>query len=162
MKTIDKKVFPIDIRERQLIFKNEGNQSERTKNEMDNLADTSDDITDKMNDISDLVININSRPDTVFERIGDYDLTINYDISFLELYTDVTIKFTHLDGKQYNLQYHKLGPQNTNILISNIGLPIGGTGCRGNLYVKLNIILPDLTDFDINQIKMMPSFTKRK
>ena len=159
MKKVDKKVFPIDIRERQLIFKNEGNQSERTKNDMDNLADTSDDITDKMNDISDLVININSRPDPVFERIDDYDLSINYDISFLELYTDAIIQFTHLDGKQYNLQYHNLGPQKTKISLSNLGLPIGGTGGRGNLYVKLNIILPELSDFDINQLKTMKSFT---
>jgi DnaJ-class molecular chaperone len=162
MKIVDKKVFPIDIREKQLIFEKEGNQSERTKNEMDNLEDTADDIKEKMDDISNLVININSRPNQVFERIDDYDLLMNYDVSFLELYTDFVVKFRHLDGKEYNLQYHNMGPKNTKILISNLGLPIGGSGGRGNLYVKLNIILPELSDFDINQLKLMDSFLQGK
>jgi DnaJ-class molecular chaperone len=162
MKTVDKKVFPIDIREKRLVFEKEGNQSERTKNEMDNLEDTTEDINEKMDDISDLVININSRPHPVFERTDDYDIMMNYDVTFLELYTDFSVRFEHLDGKEYNLQYHNMGPKNTKILISNLGLPIGGSGERGNLYVKLNVILPELSEFDINQLKMMNSFLENK
>jgi hypothetical protein len=62
MKVIDNKVFPIDIRESQIIFKKEGNQS----------------VIDEEPD--NLIINIFSKPDDKYERIGNFDLLINYKV----------------------------------------------------------------------------------
>ena len=85
MKVIDNKVFPIDIRENQIIFKKEGNQS----------------IIDEEPD--NLVINIFSKPDDKYERLGNFDLLINYKVKLIELYSEMNIYFEHLDSKQMKI-----------------------------------------------------------
>ena len=144
MKVVDNKVFPIDIREKELIFKKEGNQS--VVNE----------------DPDNLIINIFSKPDDKFERIGDYDLLLNYKVNLIELYTKINISFEHLDNNKYLVRY-KYQSQDSilnkmKLKVPNLGLPIGNNGKSGDLYIKLSVILPELSTPEINQLKMINSF----
>jgi len=148
MRLIDKKKFNIDTRESKIIFKNEGNMiiNENMKNNMNN-------------EINDLVINIYSKDDSRFER-NEYDLIMNYNVSLIELYTEINILFEHLDNKKYLITYkdsedslnkiiHKM-----KIKVSNMGLPRSDPDLgRGDLYIKLNVILPDLSKSEVNKLK---------
>lgn len=144
MKVIDNKVFRIDIRESQIIFKKEGNQSV-VNEEPDNL-----------------IINIFSKPDDKYERIGNFDLLINYKVKLIELYSVMNIYFEHLDNKKYLIKY-QYQEQNSiinkmELKVPNLGLPISNSGNRGDLYIKLSIILPELSKQEINQLKNINSF----
>ena len=139
LKRIDKKIFTIDIREHKIVFKGEGNQSlEKEPN--------------------DLIFNINPKANDKFTIINQYDLLYYHNISLIEVYTGVNVLLTHLDKKQYLIKYEENTNtnRNTNTLINkmsirvrDLGLPISNSGRRGDLYIKLNIILPNLTDKDI-------------
>ncbi len=157
MRVIDKKIFNIDIRESKIIFKNEGNQTINENNQKNENNESKENIND-------LVININSKDDSRFER-NKYDLLMNYNVSLIELYTEINILFEHLDNKTYLVKYkdsedsvnkiiHKM-----KIKVPNMGLPRPGPDLgRGNLYIKLNVILPDLSKSEINQLKNMNIF----
>jgi DnaJ-class molecular chaperone len=111
------------------------------------------------NIINDLVINISSKEDSRFERDG-YDLLMNYNVSLIELYTEINILFEHLDNKIYLIKYkdqedslnkiiHKM-----KIKVPNMGLPRPEPDLgRGDLYIKLNVILPDLSKSEVNKLK---------
>jgi DnaJ-class molecular chaperone len=153
MRLIDKKKFNIDTRESKIIFKNEGNMiiNENNENMKNNMN----------NEINDLVINIYSKDDSRFER-NEYDLIMNYNVSLIELYTEINILFEHLDNKKYLITYkdsedslnkiiHKM-----KIKVPNMGLPRPDPNPdlgRGDLYIKLNVILPDLSKSEVNKLK---------
>ena len=46
------------------------------------------------------------------------------------------------------------------IRVRDLGLPIGISGRRGDLYIKFNIILPDLSNNDIKLLKSFKLFNK--
>jgi DnaJ-class molecular chaperone len=92
---------------------------------------------------------------------------MNYNVSLIELYTEINILFEHLDTKTYLIKYKDSEDSLNKIIhrmkikVPNMGLPrpdsytdIG----RGNLYIKLNVILPDLSKSEINQLKNMNIF----
>ena len=149
MRLIDKKIFNIDTRETKIIFKNEGNMIINENNMNNNMN----------NEINDLVINIYSKDDSRFER-NEYDLIMNYNVSLIELYTEINILFEHLDNKTYLIKYRDAEDSFNKIIhkmkikVPNMGLPrpdpdIG----RGDLYIKLNVILPDLSKSEVNKLK---------
>ena len=152
LKRIDKKTFIIDIREQKLVFKGEGNQSlEKEPN--------------------DLIFHIHPKPNNKFTIINQYDLLHYHNISLMEIYTSITILLTHLDKKQYLIKYNNLENDNNNnnenklinkmsIRVRDLGLPIGTSGRRGDLYIKFNIILPDLSNNDIKLLKSFKLFNK--
>ena len=157
LKKIDKKTFTIDIREQKLVFKGEGNQSlEKEPN--------------------DLIFNIHPKPNNKFTIINQYDLLYYHNISLIEIYTSITILLKHLDKKQYLIKYDNLENENNenndnndnknklinkmSIRVRDLGLPIGITGRKGDLYIKLNIILPDLSNNDIKLLKSFKLFNK--
>ena len=159
LKRIDKKTFTIDIREQKLVFKGEGNQSlEKEPN--------------------DLIFHIHPKPNNKFTIINQYDLLHYHNISLMEIYTSITILLNHLDKKQYLIKYNNLENQNNNdnnlendnnknklinkmsIRVRDLGLPIGISGRRGDLYIKFNIILPDLSNNDIKLLKSFKLFNK--
>lgn len=151
MRIIDKKKFDIDTRELKLIFKNEGNQ---IINDNDNNNNDENDNEIKIND---LIINIYSKEDSRFER-NEYDLIMNYNVSLIELYTEINILFEHLDNKKYLIKYKDTEDSLNKIIhkmkikVPNLGLPRPDLE-RGDLYIKLNIILPDLSKSEINKLK---------
>jgi DnaJ-class molecular chaperone len=128
MKIVEHKNFQIDIREHKLIFYNEGHQ-----------------MNDINEDPSDLVINIFSKPDDRFERLNEYDLILHQDITLYELYTQKNIEFEQLNNNIHTIQYiySKDILNDLKIIVPNLGLPIGSSGNRGELHIKLNLILPE-------------------
>ncbi len=144
MKVIDNKVFAIDITKNQIVFKKEGNQS----------------IIDE--DPDNLIINIFSKPDDKYERVGEYDILLNYNIKLIELYTEMDIYIEHLDNKKYLIKYKYQDPivNKMELKISNLGLLKGNNCDRGDLYIKLSVILPELSKSEINQLKMINPFKK--
>lgn len=149
LKIIDNKIFPIDIRKEQIIFKGDGHQENGCNP-------------------NDLIININAKPDSKFEKINKYDLLYNHSISLLELYTQLNIYFIHLDNKKYLIKYtiditnqQKLLNQ-MKLRIRDLGLPISDSGRRGDLYINLVIKLPELTKTEIRKLKNLLVFNPKE
>lgn len=149
MKLNETKIFPIDIRENKIVLNGEGNQS------LEGV-------------FSDIIININSKPDPLFRRHDNYDLIYDYTISLIELYSEISINLTHLDKKKYVIKYSYLKNfENRNKLldkmmlrIRDLGLPISSSGRRGDLYIKLNIYLPELNNESIKELTRMKFLEK--
>jgi DnaJ-class molecular chaperone len=169
MKIIDNKLFPIDIREKRLYFKGEGNQSITKKSEsesdFDSEAEYNNNSLDNIEEPNDLIINIHSKPDSRFERINDYDLLYSHNVSLLDLYTEINILFEHLDNRKYLIKYSDNDDSINKIIhkmmisVPNLGLPIGSSGNRGILFIKLIVILPELSKSEINKLKLMNAFS---
>ena len=149
LKKIDKKTFIIDIREKKLVFKGEGNQ-----------------LLEK--EPNDLIFNIHPKPNDKFTIINQYDLLYQHNISLIEIYTSITILLAHLDKKQYLIKYDNLESKNNqnklidkmSIRVRDLGLPIGISERRGDLYIKFNIILPNLSNNDIKLLEKFKLFNK--
>ncbi len=148
MKVLENKTFPIDIRQKQIIFKGDGNQE-----------------PDK--EPYDLIININPKPDPKFKITNQYDLIYEYDISLIEIYTEIKIQITHMDNKNYLFRYNVINDKSNKILkmrmlrIRDLGLPINDSGRRGDLYIKLNVIFPELTIDEIKKLDSMKLFNTK-
>jgi DnaJ-class molecular chaperone len=148
MKVLENKTFPIDIRQKQIIFKGDGNQE-----------------PDK--EPADLIININPKPDPKFKITNQYDLIYEYDISLIEIYTEIKIQITHMDNKNYLFRYNVINDKSNKILkmrmlrIRDLGLPINDSGRRGDLYIKLNVIFPELTIDEIKKLESMKLFNTK-
>jgi DnaJ-class molecular chaperone len=145
MKILENKTFPIDIRNKQILFKGDGNQE-----------------PDK--DPYDLIININPKPDTRFKIINQYDLIYEYNISLIELYTEIKVKLTHLDNRNYLFKYNARNEGSNKILrmkmlrVRDLGLPINNSGRRGDLYIELNVVFPELSNEAIKQLESLKIF----
>lgn len=148
MKVLENKTFPIDIRQKQIIFKGDGNQE-----------------PDK--EPSDLIININPKSDQKFKITNQYDLIYEYDISLIEIYTEIKIQIIHMDNKNYLFRYNAMNDKSNKILkmqmlrIRDLGLPINDSGRRGDLYIKLNVIFPELTIDEIKKLECMKLFNTK-
>jgi molecular chaperone DnaJ len=149
MKILENKTFPIDIRNKQIIFKGDGNQ-EPDKGSYD------------------LIININPKPDPRFKIINQYDLIYEYNISLIELYTEIKVKLTHLDNKNYLFKYNSRNEGSNKILrmkmirVRDLGLPINNSGRRGDLYIELNVVFPELSNEMINKLESLKIFNLNK
>ena len=139
----DRKIFHIDCSRDQIIYNNEY-------------------YIDEENGFGDLIINIITK-EHHFRRKDRYDLIIEQDISLYEFYFGGILSFEHIDGSEI---IEEISPLITNekmtctreIQIKQKGLPISDNGKdlgRGDLFVRLNLVLPpNLDDYqeDIKKI----------
>ncbi len=139
----DRKIFYIDCSRDQIIYNNEY-------------------YIDEENGFGDLIINIITK-EHHFRRKDRYDLIIEQDISLYEFYFGGILSFEHIDGTEI---IEEISPLITNekmtctrdIQIKQKGLPISDNGKdlgRGDLFVRLNLVLPpNLDDYqeDIKKI----------
>ena len=139
-KVINNKVFQININEPQIIFLNEGHESVEY-------------------DAGDLIININPKSDTIYKIQNQYDLIYTRNVSLIELYTKVQFDLKHLDNNNYTVYYSTINETHNKLVnkrslrIRDLGLPIGTSGRRGDLYIKLYICLPELSNKDIEKLE---------
>jgi DnaJ-class molecular chaperone len=142
MKLVDHKVFPININQKNIIFKDEGSEDEN-------------------GNLNDLIINIHPKANTQFTVVNDYDLVLHKKINLLDFYTEININFRHLDSKEYFITYsdNDIAINKMEIKIPNLGLPKSlsedsntNFTDRGDLIIKLDVILPDLSKDEINKI----------
>ncbi len=137
----ERKVFDIDCSQDQIIFRNEYYINEEEG-------------------YGDLIINILVK-EHYFKRIDRYDLLIEQDVSLYEFYFGGVLNFKHIDGSEIIEEIPKLisdGNINSSreIHIKQKGLPIYDNGQnlgRGNLIVRLNLVLPSNLDNYQEEIK---------
>ena len=97
---------------------------------------------------SDLLIMIKDKPHPLFKRANDYDLLMNYTVSYSDLSKDGTLDLKLPDDRTAHLKIDIekiLKEGNKLIKVNNLGLPfiINDEVKRGRLYVKLNIVYPN-------------------
>jgi DnaJ-class molecular chaperone len=152
MKIVDHKVFPININQKNIIFKDEGSEDEN-------------------GNLNDLIINIHPKTNTQFTIVNDYDLVLHKKINLLDFYTEININFTHLDSKEYLITYsdNDIAINKMEIKIPNLGLPKSlsedsntSFTDRGDLIIKLDVILPSLSKDEINKIIGLNIFPRTK
>jgi DnaJ-class molecular chaperone len=166
MKLVDHKTFPIDITKKTIVFREEGSEEEN-------------------GELNDLIINVHSKENINFKIINDYDLVLNQKVNLMDLYSEINIKFIHLDAKEYLITYrdnekaiNKIFDK-MEIKIPNLGLPkpydllnkdkdtnrtrdIEEKEERGELIIKLSVILHELSKDEINKITTMNIFPRTK
>ena len=137
----ERKVFDIDCSQDQIIFRNEYYINEEEG-------------------YGDLIINILVK-EHYFKRVDRYDLLIEQDVSLYEFYFGGVLNFKHIDGSEIIEEIPKLVSDGNikssrEIHIKQKGLPIYDNGQnlgRGNLIVKLNLVLPSNLDNYQEEIK---------
>ena len=94
---------------------------------------------------SNLVLVINEQPHNKFKRI-DADLFIDVNIKLYQSLFGFDKVITHLDGRKLHISSTGKTDFTTIRKIANEGMKSLQTGSRGNLYIKFNIDLPDLSN----------------
>jgi DnaJ-class molecular chaperone len=137
-KSIDEeKLLKIQLTEQNIIFEGEGDESYKSKS------------------FGDIIIKLNDKPHNNFKRINTYDLVYEKTLSLYEYYAGTKFTFTHLDKRNITVKINKnelLRTYNNYLKIYGEGLP-NKSGSRGDLFIKINIKLPQLSDKNIKKIK---------
>ena len=89
----------------------------------------------------DLLIRIQVAPDPLFTRKGS-DLEISREISLTEAVLGTQIEVPTLDDKKLSLKVRPGTQSHTQMRLRGHGVPLPGSGGRGDLYVKLIVRLP--------------------
>ena len=130
----DRKIFYIDCSQDQIIYKNEY-------------------FINEEEGFGDLIINIIVK-EHYFKRRDRYDLMIEQDVSLYEFYFGGVLNFEHIDGSEIVEEIAPLVTDNRikcsrDIQVKQRGLPISDNGKelgRGDLFVRLNLVLPPNLD----------------
>ena len=115
----------------------------------------------------DILINIIDKEDTIFKRINNYDLLIKKDINIIDLYNKNKYQIKLFSDKIINVQFfNKKIFNNGNFFhkIKELGFPyfIDDVKKRGDLFIKLNLILPDNINTLYNNIKIFIDKTEKE
>lgn len=90
----------------------------------------------------DLFLKISIAPDDKFERDGD-NLVVKKLISFSEACLGSKIEVETLEGKTFLVRVAPGTVNDSKLRIRGYGLPKGPLGDRGDLYVKIGVIVPE-------------------
>ena len=90
----------------------------------------------------DLYLTIDLQPDPIYLKSG-LDLYIEKNIDLKDILIGKTISFTHLDGRVVKVKVKPAKKLNTTLKVKELGLKSNFQ--VGNLYIKLNVILPLIT-----------------
>ena len=101
----------------------------------------------------DIIINVKPKKSN-FKIINQFDLIYNINISLFKAYFGYEYNYKHLDNNIYSLKFDKPILNKRIKKISNLGL-LNENNLRGNLYLKFNIILPDLNSKQLNILKYL-------
>jgi DnaJ-class molecular chaperone len=106
---------------------------------------------------SDLILVINELSHNIFKR-NNNDLFITIDLKLYQVLFGYDKKIIHLDGRKIHIT--NTGKTDLNIIrkINGEGLKIINSNNKGNLYIKFNLILPNLTLLSTdnnNNLKLM-------
>ena len=106
-----------------------------------------------------LIIYINPKSNQYFQLINDHDLVIVENISIWEVYNGYSFYLNHLDGSKYFINYNK--PIKNNIIkkIKKLGMPNGDD--NGNLFIKFNIVIPNLKEENLEFLNSLNLSIKR-
>ncbi len=89
----------------------------------------------------DLYLKIQVADHPVFQRVDD-DLVIERRIPFSEACLGTTLEVMTLDGKKFNVKVPAGVQQEAKLRIKGHGLPAGPIGHRGDMLVKIAVLIP--------------------
>jgi len=100
----------------------------------------------------DLICRIHQMNLPEWERHND-DLIIKVECDYFEAMTGTTVRFPHIDGKQFEVKIPSRSIPNSRLRLSGKGMPNPNNGRIGDLYVIVGVTTPTLSDDDIRKIK---------
>lgn len=89
----------------------------------------------------DLYLKVYVADHPVFQRVDD-DLVVERRIPFSEACLGTTVEVTTLSGKKFNVKVPAGVQQDAKLRIKGHGLPAGPIGHRGDMLVKITILIP--------------------
>lgn len=89
----------------------------------------------------DLYLKIQLKEHPIFQRSGD-DLIVEKRIPFSQACLGTTLDVTTLEEKKFNVKVPAGVQQESKLRIKGYGLPLGPSGGRGDLYVKIAVLIP--------------------
>lgn len=102
----------------------------------------------------DLKIKINMNNDGNFQIYNEYDLISEINVPLRNILRKELIKIDLITGTTRNIVLNSIKKNITIIKLSSEGY-INKNGKRGDLYVKTNILIPKLTDEEIEKLKSL-------
>ncbi len=94
----------------------------------------------------DLYLKVEIAPHQLFVRDGD-DLTMNIQVPFTEACLGTRVEVTTLEDKKFNVKIPPGTNCDSKLRVKGHGLPHGPMGERGDIFVKVGIVVPkELTD----------------
>ena len=122
--------FSIWSKEKEIVFKNQGNLENQKIS-------------------GDIIFYINPKK-SEYEVINDYDLLLKKNISIFEIYNGFKFNYKHLDDEWYEIKYDK--PIINKKVKRIVGFGLINNLKRGDLYIKYNVIFPNL---DKSQLEIL-------
>lgn len=101
-------------------------------------------------EFGDVIITIYDKEHPIFKRINDYDLIMEHDINFYDIYKGFSFKFKHLDGETIEVQSRPESLKEQCHFYQKIigkGLPQGEEG-RGDLFIRYIVHLPHIENIE--------------
>lgn len=93
----------------------------------------------------DLYVTVNVLPDPNFD-VDNTDLYTKVNVDCFNAILGTTVTVTGLDDKQFAIKIPAGSQHGTKLRIKGQGLYVTGVDLRGDLYVVLQIVLPEITD----------------
>lgn len=122
--------FIINSKKKEIIFKNQGDYENKKIP-------------------GDIIIYINPK-ESEYEIINKYDLLLKKNISIFEIYNGFKFNYKHLDNTWYEINYNK--PIINKRIKRILGFGLINDDKRGDLYIKYNVIFPELTKTQLNTL----------
>lgn len=110
--------------------------------------------------VGDLFLKINVASSTEYEREGD-DLVKSFDVPFYAALFGDKIAIQTLD-KEIKLKVPKNTKNNQRFRVKEMGVMNRKTKKRGDLYLKANIVLPNVDELDADLVEMMKEKLPKK
>ena len=102
----------------------------------------------------DLYVSVSVIPDQTFNRISKLDLSYTATINYLDGLTGGSFDLELLNGRKVRVKYSPMCGPGTVMKMAGCGIEIDER-TKGNVYINFNIIPVELTDEQIESIKML-------
>ena len=99
------------------------------------------------NNKSNLILEINILPHSIFKRHND-NLFIIVELKLYQALFGFDKEITHLDGRKLYISYKNKITHNTFKKIQGEGMKLINSDKKGDLYIKFNIVLPEINEED--------------
>ena len=102
----------------------------------------------------DLYVSVSVIPDQTFNRISKLDLSYTATINYLDGLTGGSFDLELLNGRKVRVKYSPMCGPGTVMKMAGCGIEID-EHTKGNVYINFNVIPVELTDEQIESIKML-------
>ena len=103
--------------------------------------------------VGDLIVRLHVYNPPEWETVNHNDLLIKCSITYFDSLLGTEIRITHLDNKQIDIKIPKRSTPGSSLRLAGKGMPDPDTGAKGNLYVELTVVMPDVTDNFLQELE---------